>query len=157
MLLIKRYKIIFLFVLLIILFTLFEMGKSTVAVKCEEIDKTKDYMICSLETATESQFSVLYDSRNRDIRNVNLNFWEQLYKFIGYFRGDIMGSLNKYVIYGKFDYDEKTHDILISNFEIRPIYPVKRDEYTEGNSELPKDFIYRYESSWIVNLFIDLV
>lgn len=152
---IKRILIIISIVMIIIVFfTVYENCKGTVAIKYEDIDKSRDYMICSLLDSSESTFSVIYDSQNRkEIRNVNFkNGYEQLYKFNGYFNDYFSSFLNTYVIYGNFDYDEETHDILISDFDINFIYPIKRYEYPESNKYLPKDYTYRYETSWIIRL-----
>ncbi len=159
MLIIKIRSFLIIIVLIIIFFIIFENSKGAVAIKYEDIDKSRDYMICELEGATESTFGVIYDSQNRkEIRNVNFkNWYEQLYKFNGYFNDHFSSFRNTYVIYGKFDYDEETHDILISDFEVNFIYPIKRYEYPESNKYLPKDYIYRYESSLIVYLLRELI
>lgn len=151
-------KFIYIFLLLILSFILFENSKGAEAIKYEEIDTSKDYMICTLATATESSFNVLYDSQHREIRNVNFkNLYEQLYKFNGNFSNDLHGSLNTFVIYGKFDYDEETGDILIHDFDVKFIYPVKRDMYCKDRDNMPKDYIYHYESSWIIALLRELL
>lgn len=158
--LIRRVRYFLLVVVFVIIFfVLFENSKGAVAIKYEDIDKSKDYMICRFIDASESTFSVIYDSQKREeIRNVNFkNWYEQIYKFNGYFNDYFSSSLNTYVIYGKFDYDEETHDILISDFDVNFIYPIKRYEYPKSNKYLPKDYIYRYESSWIVYLFSELI
>lgn len=152
-------KIIFLFLVVVLLFIAFENGKGVTAIKCEEIDTTRDYMICRIIDATESTYSVLYNNLNiKKIRNVNLkNWYEQIYKFNGYFNDCFSSYLNTYVIYGKFEYDEETHDILISNYTIRPIGEVKRTEYEENNKQKSPNYIYRYEYSWILYIFSDLM
>ena len=152
----KRHKMIFILLIFIVTVIFFEMSKSAIAVRYDDIDKTKEYMICRLDTAAESHFSVIYDSYGRNIRNLNLNLFEQLYKFNGEFSGDLMGSLNTFVIYGKFNYNEQTHDVVVSHFCIRPIYPVKRDAYSKSNEKMPDDCIYRYESSWVLNAIKNL-
>ncbi|MEI3163416.1 MAG: hypothetical protein V8S74_08530 [Lachnospirales bacterium] len=152
-------KIILLLLVVVLLFIAFENGKGVTAIKYEEIDTTRDYMICKVDTATESTYSVLYNNLNiKKIRNVNIkNWYEQLYKFNGYFNDYFSSFLNTYVIYGKFDYNEETHDILISDFTIRPIDEVKRTEYEENNKQKSPNYIYRYEYSWILYIFSDLM
>lgn len=153
--LVKKIEKVFLIILgITIFFVLFECTKITTAVKYEDIDNSRDYIICKRIETTSSRFSIIYDSQNLGkINSVNFkSSFEQLYKFNGYFNDHFSSFLNTYVIYGKFDYDEKTRDVLISDYKIRPIYPVKRFSYTDGNEYLPNDCIYRYECSSIVYL-----
>lgn len=150
----KIGKIILIVIGIITFFVLFECTKVTTAIKYEDIDNSRDYIICKRIETTSSRFSVIYDSKNLGkINSVNFkSFFEQLFKFNGYFNDHFSSFLNTYVIYGKFDYDEKTHEVLISDYKIRPIYPVRRFSNTNGNEYLPDNYIYRFECSWIVYL-----
>ena len=113
----------------------------------EDIDKTKDYMICKYSTCAECDLSVIYDSKGRDIDTVVIkNTLEHIFKFSGVFKNDLHGGLNTFVVYGDTEeIKDRKGAVYLYNYDIKVVYPVKRDSFPLSNNDLPKDRILRYE------------
>lgn len=152
-------RILFSILIIALCFVIWENTKSIRTINYTDIDRSKEYIICQPSTASESEYDIIYDSKDRDVLYVNLkNSVESMFKFSGYFNDGFSSYLNTYVVYGDFDYNLKSKELLISNFKMIPLDKVERyEEYSLSNNKMPSDGIYRYEYSWIVRIFEELL
>lgn len=143
---IKKINKKYIVLLFVILFLLYAISPATIAVKEENINKEKDYLIVEMYASTDVDFHVIYDSQNRDISYIkdDSRIKNAFLKFGG-FKNDYMGNLNKYVIYTNaqdIEYLSVGNVLHINNYNIRILYPVKRDM---PNNIYPKGCVLRFE------------
>ena len=74
------------------------------------------------------------------------NTLEHIFKFSGVFKNDLHGGLNTFVVYGDTEeIKDRKGAVYLYNYDIKVVYPVKRDSFPLSNNDLPKDRILRYE------------
>lgn len=141
---IRNHKFLCVFILLVI----FLFSPAKIAINVEDIDKTRTYIIAEMHEYPDANFHVIYDSQNRDITYIYVekNFLNYFLNFCG-FNNDIMKNLNVYVIYtdeNNIRYMDTGNTLIMNNYDIDILYPIKRDNILE--SIYPKRFVFRFET-----------
>lgn len=128
--------------IIILLLIIYFISPIQIAIDGSKIDKNRNYLIVEMTAVTDCDFHILYDSQGRNINYVSdsnrvLHFFT---KFTGFY-GDIMGNLNKYVIYTD-DNDIERNVLIVKDYDINILYPIKRDH----DLFYPNNMIFRFET-----------
>lgn len=133
-------------IIICILFLIYIFFPSTIAVKSEQIDNNKNFLIVKMYMSTDIDFLVLYDSKNRDIKYIqDKNRLKNFFFNFGGFKNDEMGNLNKYVMYTDDDdveYLETGNVLCVKNYKLKILYPIKRDLF---DSIFPRWCVFNFE------------
>lgn len=140
---ITKKRVIILFTILSFVYAVWPVN---IALKPENISKSKNYLIVEIYATIDIDFHILYDSQNRDIQYIKDDdrVKNSFLHFNG-FKNDYMGNLNKYVIYTdaqNIEYSLNGNTLHISDYSIKILYPVRRNK---SNSIYPNGCVLRFE------------
>lgn len=126
----------------VIALTIFLLFPAEVAVPKNNINITKNYIICKISTSTDVDYDVLYDSQGRNITDIKVE--NRIINILTKAKTpffDPYANLNKYIIYTDSDDVTNTTLNLSGLYRAKILYPINREKYN--------NFIFRKCLFWL--------
>lgn len=129
-----------------ILFAVYALSPVEMATKVDLLDSKKDYLICEISTATEIDYKILYDSKDRGVdfvrvndRKLNANNNKKEIFNPTY-------TKNKYVLFPNDFYVDYKNNCMVFNgkYDRNIAYPINRETFV--NNILPKSWLCQFET-----------
>lgn len=129
--------------IIIALLVIFIILPAEIATPANNIDDTKNYLICKISTATDVDYDVIYDSQGRNIDSIKVkNRILNIFTKAKVPRLDPYCNLNEYIIYTNSDTTEGNMLIIDGIYKSDILYPIRREKH---NNKLLQWCLFRLE------------